>query len=124
MKRKGIWKYCKRTLLLLELVIYFCGCSRCRCLPITGNMGFHSVFTITVSSMIMTCVNPHRLGFSRALESALAIKVLGTPIGNEHVLVKTRIARHQPPHKLRANPPALILWQDEQVRIIDDQVTV
>src|SRR5215213_1621817 len=45
-------------------------------------------------SVVMACINPHRLGLPGALKSALAVKVYGSPVGNEHVLVKAIVTRH------------------------------
>jgi len=36
----------------------------------------------------MARINPHRLCFPGALESTLAVKIYGSTVGNEHVLVK------------------------------------
>src|SRR5262245_48769371 len=74
--------------------------------------------------MIVTRINPHRLGFARALETALAIKIQSTAISDEHVLVESLVTRHEPSHQLCADATSLILWQHQQVRIIDYQVTV
>ena len=38
--------------------------------------------------------------------------------------MKPLITRHKHLHQTRANPTPLIIWQHEQVRIIDDQITV
>src|SRR2546430_977984 len=76
------------------------------------------------SSMVTASVNPHRLGLACALESALAIGIQSASVGNKHVLMKPLIPRHEPSHEFCADTAPLILRQDEQVRIIDNQVTV
>ena len=75
-------------------------------------------------SVVMTGINPHRLRFTSSLESALAIEVNRPPIGDEHVLVKTSITRHEPAHQLGANASALVIGQNDQMRIINNQKAV
>jgi hypothetical protein len=76
------------------------------------------------SSMIMTCINPHRLGLACALESALAIKIQRTAIRHKHVLMKSLVTSHEAAHQLGADASSLILWQNQQVRIIHHEMTV
>jgi len=76
------------------------------------------------SSVVVSGVNPHWLGLAGALESALAIEVNGAAIGNEYVLVKAGITRHQPAHQLRANPLTVVFGQNNQMWIINDPKTV
>ena len=78
----------------------------------------------TFSSMIMACINPHRLCFTGALKPALAIKIESASISDKHVLMKSLVPQHKPPHELGANAAALITWKHEHVRVIDDQVPV
>src|SRR5437762_9486747 len=74
--------------------------------------------------MIVPGINPHRFRFASPLEATLAVEFDGAPVGNEQVLMKSLIATHQPPHELRANAPPLIFRQDEQMGIVNDEVTV
>jgi len=48
--------------------------------------------------MVMASINPHRFGLPSALESALAVKVYGSTVGNEHVLVKATVTCHEHLH--------------------------
>src|SRR5688572_5380213 len=75
-------------------------------------------------SVIMACINPHRLGLTRSLESALAIKVYRSTVSNKHVLVKPIVVSHEHPHQLCSYAAALVIWEHNQVRIIDDQIAV
>ena len=79
---------------------------------------------LMTDGVVVACVNPHRLGFTRARESTLAVEIHRSCIGNQHVLVESLVARHEPPHEFRADAPTLVVRQHEQVRIINDQVTV
>src|SRR5688572_25823260 len=72
----------------------------------------------------MAGINPHRFGLPSALESALAIKVYGSSVGNEHVLVKTIVSCHEHLHQARPDASALILWKHEQVWVVNDQAAV
>src|SRR5882672_7694524 len=47
------------------------------------------------SSVVMACINPHRLGLPGAIESTLAVKVYRTAVGDEHVLVKAIVTCHE-----------------------------
>jgi len=76
------------------------------------------------SSVVVTCINPHRLGLTRALKSTLAVEIHRPSIGNQHMLMESLVARHEPAHEFRADAPTLVVRQHEQVRIINDQVTV
>ena len=64
-------------------------------------------------SVVMACINPHGFGFAGTFESALAVKVEGTPVCDEDVLVKPFIARHKQPHELCADTTPLIIWKYE-----------
>jgi hypothetical protein len=68
-------------------------------------------FGSVISSVIMACINPHRLGFARSLESTLAIEIQSAAISNKHVLMKSLVARHKPAHQHCANATPLIFWQ-------------
>ena len=74
--------------------------------------------------MVMASVNPHRLTFPCALESALAVKVECSSIRNNHVLVKSTIAFHKLAHQFRTDAACLIIRVNEQMRIVNDEVPV
>ena len=74
--------------------------------------------------MVMACINLHRLGFSCALKSTLAIKVDRSSVSDEHVLVKASVTRHEHLHQPRPDASPLKLWKHEQVRVVNNQVAV
>ena len=75
-------------------------------------------------SVLVACVNPHRLAFAGALESALAVKFNRPSVSNERVLVKAIVARHEHLHQTPPDAAPLILWQHEQMRVVNNQITV
>src|ERR1700736_3378301 len=77
-----------------------------------------------VSSVVMACINPHRLSPACTLKSALAVKVESTPVCDEDVLVKSLIARQEPPHEFCADATPLIIREHKQMRIVNDQITI
>src|SRR5271170_8089467 len=74
--------------------------------------------------MVMACVNPHGLGLARTLESAPAIKIHSASICDEHLLVESLVASHEPLHQLSADAASLIPRKHEQVRVVNDQAAV
>src|ERR1700686_4431625 len=76
------------------------------------------------SSVIMACINPHRLSAACTLKSALAVKVQGAPVRDEDVLMKSLIPRHEATHELCADAAPLIIWKHEQMRIVNDQIPI
>ena len=77
-----------------------------------------------ISSVIMAHVNPHGLGFARSLESTFAIEIQSAPVRSEHMLVESLITRHEAAHQLCANAAPLVLWQYQQMRIVNNEVTI
>ncbi len=90
----------------------------------TGKSDSRENLKVCFSSMVVSRINPHRFGFAGALKSTIAVELDGASVRNEHVLVKALVARHEPPHEFRANATPLIFRKDEQVRIINNEVTV
>lgn len=66
-------------------------------------------------SMIMPRINPHRLSLAGAFKSTLTVKIQSPTISDQNVLMKPFVTRHEPPHKLGANPSSLVLRQHEEV---------
>jgi len=75
-------------------------------------------------SVIMACINPHRLGLAGTLKSTLAVEIHCATVGEERVLVEVFIRGHKSSHKFRPNTMPLIFRQHEQMRIKHHQVPV
>jgi hypothetical protein len=74
--------------------------------------------------VVVTGINPHRLRLASTFESAFPIEFDGAAIRHQHVLMKPQIPAHESAHNLRANPALLIVWKDEQMRIVNDQIPI
>src|SRR5438034_9636618 len=89
-----------------------------------SRVGFRAVLSRSSWSVVMSGINPHRLGFSRSLKSTFAIKLQRSPVGEQDVLMKPRVTCQEHPHQACADASALILWMNEQVGVINNQVTI
>src|ERR1051325_9949783 len=74
--------------------------------------------------VVVAGINPHRLGLTRSLESALPVEIPSAPIGDEYVLMKSIILLHESVHQLGADAAALVFWQHEQMGIVNDQIAI
>src|SRR4051812_3327694 len=77
-------------------------------------LGVFSLSLVTSASVIVAGIDPHRLSFTRSLESTLAIEIQSAAISNKHVLMKSLVASYEAVHQLCANATSLILGQHEQ----------
>src|SRR5262245_12206684 len=93
-------------------------------MPASSGVGCSDLLGGILRSMVMACVNPHRLSLACALESALAVEIQRAAIRNQHVLMKSCVTRHEMAHQLGADATSLILWQHEQMRIVNYQMAV
>src|SRR5215472_3391161 len=76
------------------------------------------------TSVIAAGVNPHRLGLAVSCEAHTFVKAHGCPFRDQHMLMKAFIARLQTLHDLSPNPLSLVFGQNEQMGIVDNQVSV
>ena len=74
--------------------------------------------------MIVAGINPHRLSPPGSLKSALAVELNGPAVGDQQVLMKASVTRQETPHQFRADPTLLIFRVHQQVRIVNDEMTV
>ena len=72
----------------------------------------------------MACINPHRLSLTGAIESAFAIKVDRSPIGEKDVLMKVLVSLLKRLHQMRPDALALVFRKHKQMRIENNQVAV
>ena len=50
-------------------------------------------------SVVLSCINPHGFSLSCSFKSAFAVKVEGSSIGHNHMLVEPFVTRHKPLHE-------------------------
>src|SRR5258705_8286742 len=74
--------------------------------------------------MIIPGIDPHWFGLTRANESTFAVEIDCASVSDDDVLMKIGITVHKAAHQFPANSTPLILRKYEQVRIINNQVSV
>ena len=74
--------------------------------------------------MLCALKNPHRHGLASSLETASSVKPCGFRFRHQHVLVKSAVAIHEAPHDFSADALALILREDEKMRIVNHKTFV
>ena len=74
--------------------------------------------------VVTTRVDPHRLSFACSFKAVLCVEFNGTPIGDEHMLMKPLISSLEPFKNRPAYSTALELRQDEEMRVVDHEMAI
>ena len=74
--------------------------------------------------MVITRADPHRRSFACSFKAVLCVESNRTPMGDEHMLMDALVSSFEPFKNGSAYSTALELRQDEEMRVVDHEMSI